>query len=245
MLDKTSDYGREAFEFVAQLERLTDTDAIMDAMTRVLGRFGFEFFCFNTFPRRHQRFEEVMLAIRVPPEWMKLYLDEQYVHVDPAIRFCKRTVHPFKWKDAPYDPEREPRAAELVQRATEYGLSQGVLVPIPSPTGCEGNVWMGGYQPDLTARSEPMLHLMALYAFDRMRRLRTAGTSAKLPHLTSREREVLAWVAQGKSAWEIGEILNIAKRTVDEHVHMASRKLNAVNRAQAVAIALRERLIEI
>ena len=64
--------------------------------------------------------------------------------------------------------------------------------------------------------------------------------------LTAREREVLAWVAQGaNSAWEIGEILDIAKRTVDEHVQTAVRKLGAVNRTHAVAIAVRERLIEI
>ncbi|MEA2877465.1 MAG: hypothetical protein QOF14_2661 [Hyphomicrobiales bacterium] len=61
--------------------------------------------------------------------------------------------------------------------------------------------------------------------------------------LTEREREVLAWVAQGKSAWEIGKILNIAKRTVDEYAATAYRKLGAVNRAQAVAIAIRDRLI--
>ena len=61
--------------------------------------------------------------------------------------------------------------------------------------------------------------------------------------LSPREREVLWWAAQGKSAWEIGEILHIAKRTVDEHTHKAVRKLGAVNRTQAVATALRERLI--
>jgi DNA-binding CsgD family transcriptional regulator len=61
--------------------------------------------------------------------------------------------------------------------------------------------------------------------------------------LTPREREVLTWVAQGKSAWEIGGILSIAKRTVDEHVQTATRKLDATNRVQAVAIAMREGLI--
>ncbi|MEJ2377932.1 MAG: helix-turn-helix transcriptional regulator [Pseudolabrys sp.] len=45
--------------------------------------------------------------------------------------------------------------------------------------------------------------------------------------LTARESEVLTWVARGKSVWEVGEILNIAKRTVDEHVHTAVRKLGA------------------
>jgi LuxR family transcriptional regulator, quorum-sensing system regulator BjaR1 len=68
-------------------------------------------------------------------------------------------------------------------------------------------------------------------------------TAISTHSLTSREREVLAWVARGKSAWEIGEILNIGKRTVDEHVQTATQKLDAANRAQAVAIALREQLI--
>ena len=64
------------------------------------------------------------------------------------------------------------------------------------------------------------------------------------PHaLTLREREVLWWAALGKSALEIGGILHITKRTVDQHTHNAARKLGAVNRTQAVAVALRERLI--
>jgi DNA-binding CsgD family transcriptional regulator len=63
--------------------------------------------------------------------------------------------------------------------------------------------------------------------------------------LTPREREVLSWVAEGKTAWEIGEILNIAKRTVDEHIKNTCRKLDAVNRPQAVAIAVRDRIIHV
>ena len=56
---------------------------------------------------------------------------------------------------------------------------------------------------------------------------------------------MLTWVARGKSAWEIGEILDITKRTVDEHVHTAVRKIGAANRAHAVAIAVRDRLIDL
>ena len=62
-------------------------------------------------------------------------------------------------------------------------------------------------------------------------------------NLTPREREVLTWISLGKSAWEIGEILGIAKRTVDEHAQTATRKLGAANRTQAVAIAVRDCLI--
>jgi DNA-binding CsgD family transcriptional regulator len=75
--------------------------------------------------------------------------------------------------------------------------------------------------------------------------IEAAEHQARGPTLTRREREVIGWVAQGKTAWEIGGILKIAKRTVDEHTHSAMKKLGAANRAQAVALALRSRLIEI
>jgi LuxR family quorum sensing-dependent transcriptional regulator len=63
--------------------------------------------------------------------------------------------------------------------------------------------------------------------------------------LTTRELEVLGWVARGKSAWEIGEILKITKRTVDEHAATAVRKLGAASRVHAVALAVRDHLIEV
>jgi LuxR family quorum sensing-dependent transcriptional regulator len=56
---------------------------------------------------------------------------------------------------------------------------------------------------------------------------------------------VLGWVAQGKSTREIRKILRIAGRTVDEHVKAAGHKLGAVNRTHAVAIALREGIVEV
>ena len=76
-------------------------------------------------------------------------------------------------------------------------------------------------------------------------RATSRGARAKPPVLTLREAEVLTWVARGKSAWEIGEILRITKRTVDEHVQTAVRKLGASNRTHAVALALREGIIDI
>ena len=70
------------------------------------------------------------------------------------------------------------------------------------------------------------------------------AVSDESPTLTARELEVLTWVARGKSAWEIGEVLHITKRTVDEHVQNIMRKLGAANRTQAAAMAVRDRIID-
>lgn len=73
-----------------------------------------------------------------------------------------------------------------------------------------------------------------------------AATEHPTTHsLTLREIEVLSWVARGKSAWEIGKILGISKRTADEHASSAARKLGAANRTEATVIALRRRIIEL
>ena len=74
--------------------------------------------------------------------------------------------------------------------------------------------------------------------------LEACGAIVEASTLTARELEALTWVARGKSAWEISEILQISKRTVDEHVQRATRKLGAANRTQAAAIAVRARIID-
>ena len=238
------DIGREPFEFIYRLDQLSTIGEVMDATAHMLARYGFEHFSFSGVPRSSESMPGVVLAHRIPEELFKVYVERRYADVDPTMRHLRRTTEPFNWLDVPYDSEREPRAGELVELVKDFGLSQGFFVPIASPAGTYGNVWMSGPWPDLTARAKPALHLIGLYAFDRVHRL-LGPVPDQGPRLSAREREVLVWIATGKSAWEIGEILGISKRTVDEHSQNALRKLGAANRAQAVAIAIRNRLIAI
>jgi len=57
--------------------------------------------------------------------------------------------------------------------------------------------------------------------------------------LTYREVEILRWCAAGKTAEEIGTILNLKSRTVNFHVGKAIRKMGVSNKtAAAVQAAL-------
>ncbi len=56
--------------------------------------------------------------------------------------------------------------------------------------------------------------------------------------LTPRELEVVKWLYYGKSNIEIGMILTISPLTVKNHVQKILRKLNVLNRTQAVGKAL-------
>lgn len=59
------------------------------------------------------------------------------------------------------------------------------------------------------------------------------GTPAKLVALSPREREILSWIATGKTSWETSSILGISETTVNFHLRNACRKLDASNRLVA------------
>jgi len=64
------------------------------------------------------------------------------------------------------------------------------------------------------------------------------------PELSKREREVLQWVADGRSNKEIGQILYISQNTAKAHVKSILTKLDAMGRTEAIAIGIRRGLIK-
>ncbi|PRX42774.1 GAF domain-containing protein [Planifilum fimeticola] len=61
--------------------------------------------------------------------------------------------------------------------------------------------------------------------------------------LSNREREILQLIAAGHSTKSIAAQLHISEHTAAEHAHTILKKLDAKNRAEAVAIALRKQWI--
>ncbi|HJR69766.1 MAG TPA: XrtB/PEP-CTERM-associated transcriptional regulator EpsA [Gammaproteobacteria bacterium] len=103
---------------------------------------------------------------------------------------------------------------------------------------------------DVIRKEAYILELAVPFLHAAWMRAQTAGAPHHAPKsaapaavLTEREREILKWVYNGKSNGEVGAILAISPLTVKNHVQKILRKLNVVNRAQAVGKALESRLI--
>jgi transcriptional regulator EpsA len=58
------------------------------------------------------------------------------------------------------------------------------------------------------------------------------------PEITARERDILGWLQQGKSNWEIAQILDRSPHTVKNQVRSILVKLRVNNRTQAVSKAI-------
>src|SRR4029078_8105742 len=227
MTAKANSFGQRPFDFIEGLDRLDTPEAVLGTMLRVVSRFGFEWLAFTgILPKAGETLDDLILAHHSPDGLHDLYANRDYVRIDPNMRRALRSS-PFDctWED--YGDEYGPRATEVLRVPAEHTMERGFFVPVHGAGGYEAAVAIDGTDVDLAADAKPGLHLMSLYAFERMRQLLGRKSEVK-PPLTPREREVLPWSAQGKSAWEIGTILSVGKRTVDEHAQTAMRKLGAV-----------------
>lgn len=92
----------------------------------------------------------------------------------------------------------------------------------------------------------PSLHATWVHTqFVRPGTTETAGCRTNAQDLlTSREHEILGWIYRGKSNIEIAMILGISPLTVKNHVQKILRRLDVLNRAQAVGKALSLRILD-
>jgi DNA-binding NarL/FixJ family response regulator len=93
----------------------------------------------------------------------------------------------------------------------------------------------------ITAAAAGEVHLDSAVARQLARRM--AAPQTGLTSLTTREREILALVAQGHSNRDIADRLVISERTARTHVSNVLSKLQLSSRTQAALLAIREGLI--
>lgn len=244
MASRAFDFATEAFSFIEALDRLDTPQAVIDAMERSLALFGFQNFIITGLPNPQEKIDGLIMLKKWPLDWYRLYTMQAYDRYDPVIRLCRNTVQPFEWSEAFYDCESEPQAALVMAGAREFGMKRGFCLPIHGLNGQEACLSMSGLHLDLTPRTKPAIHLMAMYAFERTRQFAYRNGSPHNP-LTPREREALTWAAHGKSAADTGEILGVTERTITAHIASACQKLGASNKTHAVARAMHHRLIRI
>jgi len=78
---------------------------------------------------------------------------------------------------------------------------------------------------------------------DYMRQLKSKGLQDSYDLLTSREKEVLQLLAEGKSNKEVASLLDVSNLTVETHRSNLMQKLNLHSTAEIVLYAVRKKLI--
>jgi DNA-binding CsgD family transcriptional regulator len=160
-----------------------------------------------------------------------------------VARHALASSAPFWWGSEACEPLSLGRLAWAARGSFE-GLPQpGLGFPCASSRGACGVVLLWGDGVDATEDGCFALHARLFPVFELIAAARPRDGAA-LPVISRRELECLRLTAQGLTSEEIAEALKLSAHTANQHLAAAAAKLDAVNRMQAVAKALRLGLID-
>jgi DNA-binding CsgD family transcriptional regulator len=186
--------------------------------------------------------------------WLSTY-DESYMAIymrdytplkDKAFQICFQRLLPLDWDEV---RSTEQSVQHIHEVAEQYGVGRhGISIPIRDPGigdamfsinfDCEDRHWL-----EVRQQLVNNIHLFAHYYHLRMRGvIATRPVTAEFD-LSPREREVLKWAADGKTAWETAQLLGVSERAIRLYTENAMNKLRAKTKTQAVAIAVKNAIL--
>jgi LuxR family quorum sensing-dependent transcriptional regulator len=235
---------QRALTFIERAEEAVSLEALQETLSETLDQFGvasFTLMALAKHPGNGAR-SPLPLSRATPAEWVRRYTERGYFNSDIVTHKAIRQSLPFTWEHVDLKA-LSPSAKTVFEEGRDILKARASLViPTHDAQGFAGYISL--FFPEVSPDDERRraLKLIAIYALEKAKELRGvepdhAGWDAPCP-LTPRQREALAFLAIGKTDWEIGAILGIAEKTANHHFEAAKRLLGVATRAQAVARAI-------
>ena len=235
------EYGKRTLDFVQRIQGLTSYEEICPVIMQELAWFGFS--CVTSFsipgPGCHLK-DSIWLNNR-PAEYVDRYVEKNYVIHDPVLKELRLNLNPYSWGDIREGRDLKKSERTIIDEGREFGAYDGLVIPIVNLTGSMALFSPCGRDPDLSPRARAALEVVGIYSHHALTRALVRRQREEVVHtpLTPREREIMQWVAIGKTDEEIAGILSISTTTVTSHVENAKQKLDAFRRTYAVVQAIR------
>lgn len=241
MTVKSDVYGKRTLDFVERLQKLDKYEDICLEIQKELEWFGLTCVTAWAMPGPGRPPDDGMMLNTRPQEYIERYKKENYLVRDPLVTELRHSVHPYSWKDVRERRKLSRVEQKIIDEGRDFEVHDGLIIPIVTLSGSLSVFSPAGRNPDLSQRARSALEIIGIYSQQALKRalLRNQRDDAAHTPLTPREREIMQWVAIGKSDEEISEILNIGAATVTSHVENAKKKLDAFRRTYAVVQAIR------
>lgn len=236
--DQANDEGVE----IAALETQFD---IVRYMRRKCEEYGLKYFIvFNLPGFEAEKLSAYSIVSNWPQEVLAKYDAMRMVRHSAGIRKLRLTTVPFPYDMREWmgDSTEGNEFGSLLEMMGNYGMLIGHFFPVHDALGNRGAVVWSGEVTALKREDRLMLQMISVHIFNRLAEIGSAWKSGQVV-LTEREIQCLSWTAAGKTSLEIAEILGLSEHTVNHYLNQVTRKLEAVNRTQAVVKAIRRGLI--
>lgn len=226
--------------FIESTQSVASVTALKKTFLAAVAEDGYEN---AVFARTNERGLVSLPWAEFPAGYVETYRNERWDRRDPVVQRAHLARRPFKWTETSPGGGFTKDQIRFFEECRELGVHSGITIPIPG-TGQDVDL----VSLSLRQRGEVPSHRMThLYMLSVQYWLKYCELSDRRDQevvpLTFQERECLRWCKEGKTNWEIGEILSISEKTVEFHLSNGMRKLGANNRITAVIIGIKTGLI--
>ena len=241
---------------VMETLHLARARTIQEALTFGAAGLGFDSFVFGIVAndRRPDAESRTYVITDQVDTWVRMYDEHAYLELDPRVELASEPGYAF-WEARQFD--KNPRHKVFLKEAGEqrHPIRSWSLGSVTRDPPSYAMLGFNRAAPTLQRWSAEQRLLIAGQASsvgqgsqsDRAKVPQRARTAVPGPpmKLNIREREILTLAAAGKTSKEIAAALGVAKITIDMHVGAILSKMGALNRNQAIAKAIANKLIEV
>jgi len=178
------------------------------------------------------------IRLTYPAEWIKRYLEMNYIDADPVLHEGFLRALPFDWSELKITT---PAQQTLMVDAMAHGIGpNGMSIPVQTKHGHRGLVSLSDRRSRDQwdeFRSANLSNLIGIANRLHSRVVRELFGETR-PNVTPREIECLRLTARGKDSTDIAIILDISPHTARDHLKSARFKLDCATSAQAISKAM-------
>ncbi|HTO29608.1 MAG TPA: LuxR C-terminal-related transcriptional regulator [Pararhizobium sp.] len=218
---------------------------VLHLMRQCTAQFGFTHFMIARIPfGEQQRFAERLVLSSWPSELVRQYDTATIFHASTLVERLCHTKLPIFGETAALlsGPANDVSGGAVAGLFADYPMRNTFAMMLHTTYGEAFAILLSGPRSEPERAETTDLYFTLLQLFETLERTFEVGSSAR-DKLSTREIECLRWAAAGKSSDEIAIILGISVYTVSSYFKTATRKLDSVNRMQAIARAMRMKLI--
>lgn len=202
---------------------------------------GFDFYAYL-----YLRGPESFAVSNYSREWQELYVENNFIRVDPVVTGAKHGPPIFSWSAEQARRSGRRDVTRFFAEAERFGIRSGVSVSIPVGFKERMVFTLASGIPESYPDEDidPVTAAVAVaFVHSRLGGAASDASLAASIRLSPREAECLRWFAEGMPMGEIALTLGISYRSVRSYLEAATRKLEAANTRQAISIAIRLGLI--
>ncbi|BBG29612.1 helix-turn-helix transcriptional regulator [Zymobacter palmae] len=222
------------------LGRADTVQDIVDVTAKIIKPIGFEYCGFRLlFPLPLSR-PQLITTYTAEDEMYEKERNGGYLETPMSVH-CSQSMTPFVWEGTTEDSVFK-QMPEVFEEYYGYGHRGGWAQSLIE----KQNMYSLFYADSSTSMTAAHLERVTL----KMEWVATAVLSRlnQIKHtsgiqLSLREKEVLRWTGDGKTADQIAEILMLSPSTINFHLRKAMQKLDAPNKTAAVVRAIFLRLL--